>query len=287
MSDEGKVMSSELAPMRLSKSTHHGVLRLGDVRVECHVLENGTRLITQRGVLRAMSVAETTHFERFRDRIPNRPDDLEVSPTPFSFRGTSLGITAEQFVQIVTLYAQALVAGVLRSTQVPIGQRCAAMLFALAGVGIAALIDEATGYRTRTPPNALEQKMRLFLLDAPSIERERRFPSEYWQALSKLYGVPYVPGKNPPFFQMVVRRAVHDVVDTEVAQRIKERNPEPRDGSLHYQHYTDPALAICDEVIRRNITVMRMSGSPADFWMRHACEFKGAGLQLAFGPGAH
>jgi hypothetical protein len=277
-------MTTEIEKTKLLRATHSGLLKFANV--ECHVLEDGTRVVTQRGVLRGIGANEKAPFGAFVDRIPNKPADFTVPTIPFRLKGGGIahGVTAQDFAVIITCFAHALVDGSIHHTQRDIGLQCASIAFALMGNGLVDAIDDATGFRGRTPANALEQKLKLFLLDEPAAERERRFPPEFWHALARVYGVTdYVLGKNPPYFQMFVRRAVHDVVDAEVAQRIKARNPSPRDGSLHYQHYTDPALAICDEVIRRNITVLRGSSSPADFWMRHANEFRGAGLQLSFG----
>lgn len=252
------------------------------------MLDNEIRLITQRGVVAALTGGrESGNLQAYIDRIPNKPEDFHAGAVAFRLKSgkqVAHGITAETFARIITLYIKASDEGSLHESQEDIADRCRRFSYALIGTAITVLVDEATGHRSKSKPklNSLEEKCRLFLLDAPEEDRDKQFPPEYWKALSSVYRCKYVPGKNPPFFKMVIRKAVHDVVDVEVARRIKVLNPNSGGGKYHYKWYTGPALEIFREIVRRNITIMKQSSSKDDFWMRHSHEFRGTGLQLSF-----
>jgi hypothetical protein len=48
--------SLKIINMALLKSTHEGVLSLGNIKLECHVLEDGKRIFSSRGMLNAFNL---------------------------------------------------------------------------------------------------------------------------------------------------------------------------------------------------------------------------------------
>jgi len=73
---------------KLPTSEYHGVLPLGTIEVDCHVLNTGQRVITQRGLWRLLlSGTDHGHFNRYLARIPYDDKPLEVVPMTFRAPG--------------------------------------------------------------------------------------------------------------------------------------------------------------------------------------------------------
>jgi hypothetical protein len=94
-------------------------------------------------------------------------------------------MNAETFVEICRAYVAAWQANDLESAQIGIAMRGAAFLGACAKVGLIALIDEATGYQYDRPVDALQFKLKLFLV-AEMRKWEKTFPDEVWEQFGRL-----------------------------------------------------------------------------------------------------
>jgi hypothetical protein len=280
-------MDNKIQKTKIPRSTDPGLLRFGDVVIECHVLDDGTRLITQRGVLRGLGASEDQPFGRFVERIPNAADGFKVQPIAFRTKGKGSGgighgVTAEMFVRLVTLYVQASDEGLLHESQEHIADRCRQIGYALMGVGITALIDEATGYQKRRKHDALDEKLRAYLLPEKT-EWELHFPEELYYAFARVYRIEYHGGSAPRWGASLVRKYVYEAIDPDVARELKRICPKPQKDNNWHQHLSERAKMVLDEHIRRLLVVLRGATSVADFKMRFDHEFRGTGLQLSFG----
>lgn len=278
-------MARELEKASVPRATDSGELKFGDIRIECHVLDNGTRLITQRGVVAALSGGrESGDLARYIDRIPNKPDGLELGPIPFrpAGRGPSAhGLRADQFVQLVALYVQASDDGSLQESQEHIADRCRRIGYALMGVGITALIDEATGYQVRRKKDALDEKLAAYMLPEPGAW-ECHFPREFYAEFARVYRIAYDGGPAPAWGAGFAHRYVYESIDSDVARELRRVNPNPRFGSNHHQHLSPRAQRVLDEHIRKLLVVLRGSRDAEDFKRRFDHEFRGAWLQTSF-----
>lgn len=276
----------EIERTKLPRATDSGTWLLGDVAVECHVLDTGLRVITQNGVVRILTGAASTKLpplSRYLDRIPNKPDDFAVRPIPFVLKGAGrgLGITAEQFVQIVTLYIRASDLGELREDQEHIADQCRRISYALMGVAITTIIDEVTGHQKRRKRDALDEKLRAYMLPEPGAWG-LHFPVELYREFARVYGIEYDGGSAPRWGAGFAQKYVYEAIDPDVARELRRVNPHPRFGSNHHQHLSPRAQMVLDEHIRRLLVVLRGSQGASDFKMRFAHEFRGAGLQMSF-----
>lgn len=81
-----------------------GTLRLGSTEVECHVLETGHRVLTQRGVVRLLLGGTAHgHFGRYLARIPYEHNPIDAAPICFAAGqpGMAHGYPAEAVMAIV------------------------------------------------------------------------------------------------------------------------------------------------------------------------------------------
>lgn len=136
---------------------------LFDGLLDCYVLDNGRRIVSQRGAVRALSGGrESGNLGAYLARLPNGYDTLTAGAAidfVLPAGGLANGIEATCVADILKLYVDALSAGTLHPKQVPIACRAAAMLGAFAKVGIVALVDEATGFVNQTALTPPQQSL--------------------------------------------------------------------------------------------------------------------------------
>lgn len=277
--DESKIRQA------LPRSLCRGTLPFGDV--ECHVLEDGRRIISSRGFVRAFvpeSVgAKDAASERRIARIINESEQFKLVPRiEFSIPGApnGQGYTAEFFVDVCNAYVDALIDGKLHPKQLHIARRAWEIQRAFAKLGLVALIDEVTGYQLDRAADDLRRKFAVYLLDNPS-EWARMFPPEYFSLLAKVYRVKFAKGRYPAFFGLFTRKFIYEpVLESAVVNELLARNPDPHHGSNHHQHFTPAVKVLVAEQLRRVLSVLRQSSNYEDFVRRYEVEFRGASLQL-------
>lgn len=136
-------------------------------RVDCYILDDGRRVIAQRGILRALRNAEETRGHERGDlcqylaRLPSRFEHLTSGheirfSVPQEHGGVipAIGREPSWFVDVLRAYAGGLTAGELHPSQVPMAHRAMDLLCLLAGKAIGQLVDEACGVQASMPPSA-------------------------------------------------------------------------------------------------------------------------------------
>ncbi len=264
----------------LPEATHEGVIRLGDVEIDVAVLNTGQRVITQSGFMIGLGRARQAKGRQYYKGDVNLPafltaqnlkpfisSKLEVTSSQIEFRtkkgGRAFGYADELLPEVCDVFINAAIAGVLKPNQRHIAERARIIAKGLQRLGIAGLIDEATGYQEVRDKHALQA-----LLDA-YLRKElaawaKRFPDEFYEQIFRLRGWKWKGrGSNPP---QAVAGYTKDIVYARLAPQIldelERRNPiegGKRRGK-HHQWLTDdvghPALA---QHLHAVITLMRVS----------------------------
>lgn len=285
VASESASVSEAESRAALPRSLCKGTLPFGDV--ECHVLENGERIISSRGFVGAFAggqgVSKERYSERQISRILNDSSVFKVCPRIefVANGGKHLGYPAELLVDVCSAYIDGLIGGTLHPKQIPLAQRAWHIQKGFAKLGIIALVDECTGYQRNRADDALQMRIRSLLLDAPA-EWERMFDAQFYTLLSKLYRVKFASGRRPQFFGWFTRKFVYmPVLETDVANELDARNPDPKHGSNHHQHLTPSARMLLGHQINVVKVLMQQSDDFADFQHRYNVQFHGAGHQLS------
>lgn len=258
---------------RPPKATHEGPLKLGGVEIHCAVLEDGTRVMSRIGFIRAIGRTGKAKGGRKYDREfevpvfltadnlkPFIPKGLYENSRPIHFRtlgGTiAIGYRWELLPLVCNVFLDAKDEGKLHPMQLQIAEQCKILFRGFATVGLAALIDEATGYQEVRDRKALQA-----ILDA-YLSRElaawaNRFPNEFYQEIFRLRGWTWDElkkkagkGQGP----RVVGKYTNDFVYARLApgilEELQHRNPVTETGkrkAKHHQWLTEdvghPALA--------------------------------------------
>ena len=248
------------------KSTHEGILKLGNIELECHVLEDGTRILSSRGMLNAFDIkSEQQNQSRVLTSLMAKIRLISLSdkeltnhlskPIKFIRKGKggkpTYGYSAELLPEICDAILK-----LQNHYKLPVDYRPAAVrsrlfLKIFAKIGIIALIDEATGYQEIRDRDALQAILDKYLRKEYAAWA-KRFPDEFYTEMFRLKRWQWQGMKiNRP---SVVGKYTNDIVYNRLAPgvlaELRKKNPPTGNGkrkSKHHQWLTDdighPALS--------------------------------------------
>jgi hypothetical protein len=264
-------------------ATHNGEIEIGDLSIECAVLSDGRRVLSQRGVGRALGRrhggtefrrgGELPIYIRANNLKPFISHELEavVSKPIFYRTGSNIahGLPANVLPQICDIWLKARDAGVLKASQKSIAARADILVRGLAHTGIIALVDEATGYQDDRAKNALAKILEAF------IAKELRkwvstFPTDYYKELFRLRGwkFPDLPAdqrKRPVLVGKITNDIVYDRLAPGVRQELNRLTPRNEKGRLKHKLFQRLTEEIGHPKLREHLasatTLMKASES--------------------------
>lgn len=273
-------------PAEMPHSMFRGTLHIGDVELECHVLSDGRRMLTQREVVRLLTGGrESGALQRYFQGNPLLSNDFAAGRT-VAFRVPGLntpaiGYEATLLIEICESYLDARDQKLLKRNQQKLAIQAEIIVRACAKVGIIALIDEATGYQKVRAKNALQLKLQAFITDELQ-EWVKVFPDEFWFELARLEGVHYSPRSRPLRWGKYVMMFVYDAVDGDVGRQLRTKNPNPHFLQNHHQWLKDFGKDKVKMQIERVVTIMKLCEDMDDFRKKFARVFKKTPVQLNF-----
>ena len=226
-------------------------LRIGDIEIECYVLENGTRVLTQASFLQSLGRHRRGSqddkslpvFLQGKGIAPLISDEVKARSTAITFRlptgGRASGFNAELLPDVCEIYLKAREMKVLPSNQQHVARQAEIIIRGLARVGIVALVDEATGYQKIRERNALAKILEAF------IEKELRpwvktFPPEFYEEMFRLRGLEMKAGsvKRPQYFGLLTNDIVYKRLAPGVLQELDHVNPkDEKKGRRKHRHF--------------------------------------------------
>lgn len=276
-----------LARWGVPKATHEGPLQIGGAEIACAVLEDGTRVLSRAGFIRAIGRTgkakggrkydlefEVPVFLTADNLKPFISNELLENSKPVTFRTasgvTSIGYRADLLPQVCHVFMDAKEAGALRPNQLHIAEQCKILNRGFSVLGLTALIDEATGYQEVRDRLALQK-----ILDA-YLSRElaawaKRFPDEFYREIFRLRGWQWrrAGGKMPQLVGKLTKDVVYQRLVPELVKELERKNPKDERGNRkarHHQWLTEdvghPALA---QHLHATIALMRAADNWPEF----------------------
>lgn len=236
-------------------------LVIGNAEIQCFVLEDETRVLSQEGFLSALGRAKKAKggsgaaiTETGVDRLPSflaannlKPfinNELTGSTTPVVFRtptgSKAFGYRAELLPMVCKVYLDARDASALLPNQKHLAGAADILIRGLAIVGISALVDEATGYQRDRAKNALAKILESYI--AKELQPwVKTFDADFYEEMFRLRGLPYPPDQpsfKPQYFGKLTNDIVYRRLAPGVLDALKdEANKAEKKGKLH-QHLT-------------------------------------------------
>ena len=245
---------SEKQPLKVVAGTPDSPLIIGDIEIPCYVLEDGTRVLSRGGILKAIgrvgkAKGGRQYDKEFRTPVfltannlkPFIPEGLLENSTQIVFRRGAqnlIGYRAEFLPKVCEVFLDARDAGKLHPNQVHIAEACKILHRAFATVGIIALVDEVTGYQEIRDRKALQDILDKYLL-AERAKWAKRFPDSFYKEIFRLRGWQWQGMKvNRP---QVVGHYTNDIIWDRLAPGVRaeleEINPKDSSGKRVAKHH--------------------------------------------------
>jgi hypothetical protein len=258
----------------VEKTDFVGEFLLGDSKVHCAVMADGTRWVSERALVKSFGGKRGgSHWRRLKgidDGGANLPIILSATNLrPFisnelmvalserrlyvgkGMSSPAHGMRADLYPDICDVFRKAKDAGKLQEKQKPFAVAADIFMLALAHTAIAALIDEATGFQYVRNQKALQEILNHYI-GRELAKWAKRFPDEFYQEIFRLRGWQYDPksSKRPMQMAQITIDLVFDRIGPGLTKELRERRQEifeatGKRGKLHQALTTDighPAL---------------------------------------------
>lgn len=255
----------------LQKATHQGVLRIGGFNIRCAVLDDGTRILVERSVAKALGVKGAgAYWEKKKKGDPSAilpeyisakylqpfvSDELrEKLAEPIEYINKQnkrlKGLEATVLPDVCDVWIKAKEASALDESKKKIAQKAYILMKGFANIGIIALIDEATGYQEIRDKRALREILDRFLLKEQA-RWAKRFPDEFYEQMFRLKNWQWKGMKvnRPSVVGKYTNDLVYERLAPDMLRELKRLNPPDDKGrrkSKHQQWLTEdighPAL---------------------------------------------
>lgn len=251
----------------LPKAIREGPLKIGDVTLQCAVLEDGRRVLTQSDVMLALGRARQVKSRKYFDADVNLPaflqaknlkrfisNDLEVTSSRIEFTTSAgskaFGYRAELLPKVCEVFIDAEREGALNENQKHIAERARILYRGFATTGIIALVDEATGYQEIRAKEALQAYLEKFIRKELAAWVQR-FPDEFFREMYRLKRWPWNgSSRRPGVVGIYIKDLVYERLGPGVLAELERKNPSDGKGqrrARHHQWLTEdighPALA--------------------------------------------
>jgi len=277
-------------------------LRIADVEIPCYVLEDGTRIIAQRGIYKAINMSSGRKKGPNSDRLEALVKKIDGQGAPFKNLAERLGkpilFRPPQAGGIVAFGYEATILadlcdavlgarklGLLHQSQLHIAERCEILVRGFARVGIIALVDEATGYQKVRDRDELHRILAAYI-SKELLPWAKRFPDEFYRELFRLKGWQFSPPspKRPGYVGKLTNELVYERMPQGVLEELRSRNPTVRPGQRRYKHHQFLTEDIGHPHLERHlvavITLMRASKNWSQFKRLFLAAFPKLGDQL-------
>ena len=245
-----------------------GELDLGGAAISCYVLDNGERVIATRSAIKAFADADSGNLGNYIGVSGLKPfidSDLILGGlVEFSIPGTQFtgnGLTTAHFEMILRAYVTALYERPddLTDRQRATAVKCAVITAGLVRTGLDALVDEATGYQYERAEDALQVKLRAFIVEELRAW-EKTFPDELWEEFGRLTNWQGPLHSRPKWWGRLVTELIYDTLDADVAKYLRENKPP---AGIHWHRQLTEDVGV-RQLVSRCFEVIGMAKTCTD-----------------------
>lgn len=256
---------------KIPKATHSGILKIGDKEIQCSVLENGTRVISQRGFQKSIGMSSSGgtdgahRMAKFVAKLEEKGikiEDLsERINNPIVFQPkvgrTAYGYEAIILPEICEFILQCRDAGKLSAGQKHIAVECDIVMRAFARIGIIALVDEVTGYQEVRSRQALEEILEKFI--SHELRKwAKTFPDEFYEQMFRLRDWQYIPFsvKRPGVIGKFTNDLVYERLAPGVLEELKRLTPRDDKGRTKHRYFQRLTEDVGHPRLREHLTAV-------------------------------
>jgi P63C domain len=269
------------------KVKYEGELDLNGLKIPCYVLEDGTRILSGRGMQETLKMVDIDE-----DSAPTSGTRLnryleQKSLQPYIYKDKGLGhfepIECIQGGKKINGYEATILADIcdgflearkhikLSKRQDIIATQCEILIRAFAKVGIIALVDEATGYQYDRERYELQRILKAYISEELLVWQQR-FPHEYYKQIFRLNNWDYTVANvktKPSVIGKWTNKYVYKQLPKGVLEELKKKTPIDETGKRkHHFHRLltqDTGHPHLDKQLTQVITIMKLSKNWRDF----------------------
>nr|DAG88123.1 MAG TPA: P63C domain protein [Herelleviridae sp.] len=281
----------------INKIECKGELKLGDFSIPCYVLENGTRVISGRGIQQSLKIVENKNSGTKIGLILNN-----LTLKPFIFRNLDPahfeplecydgvlkinGYEATVLVDICDGMLEARKHIELTDRQKIIADQCEVLVRSFAKVGIISLVDEATSYQYDRERFELQKILNAYISDE-ILKWQLTFTDDFYKNIYRLWGLPFVPKyirNKPSFIGKLTSKYIYELLPQGVVDKIKEKTGKTSKGNWKYKWHQSLTPEIGREHLKKQIievtTLMSISKTKEQFDELFQLKYKTVPVQL-------
>lgn len=277
---------------KLLVATHEGKLHIGNAVIDCAVLDNGQRVLTTRGVYRAIGKSRDKEYGYKETANGGKlpvfwvPDNLKpFVDKDFLMAGNSIefvtkrGLTAYGFEatvlpEICKLYIKGMQNGVLRKNQMEIAENCVALRDALVNVAIVTLVDSVTCYMKEQPDGYVNEILTHILVRKKE-KWVKTYRPRFYQELYRIFGFDVRRSqerRKPKIIGKITNEIIYKRILPGVMEELKRLVPRNEHGNLvhkYHQHFSEgDGRRLLNEHIAGVISIMILSDDKKDFFLK-------------------
>ena len=274
------------------KIMYEGEIILGDNIIPCYVLDDGTRVLSGRGMQDALKMVDESTDHGSASGSSNTGTRLQRYLTqktlePFIYRGKEPGhyspiicyngnqringFEANLLADICEAFLDARNAIDLSSRQKIIADQCEILIRGFARVGIVALIDEATGYQYDRERFELQKILDAYVSEE-ILKWQLTFTDEFYKQIYRLWGLPFIPKyirTKPSFIGKLTIKYIYEQLPKGVFEKIREQTPRSESGGYRYKLHQSLTPEVGREHLKKQIhevtALMSVSDSKEQF----------------------
>ncbi|SEI85999.1 P63C domain-containing protein [Dyadobacter sp. SG02] len=270
------------------KITNEGELNLNGMIIPCYVLEDGTRVLSGRGMQHALKMVDDlddtkqisgARLSRYLNQkslkpfIFNNKDVGHFEPI-ICYKGDSKinGYEATVLADICDGFLEARKQIHLSPRQQIIADQCEILIRGFARVGIIALVDEATGYQYEREKDELQKILRAYISEE-ILNWQLTFTNAFYKEIFRLRGWDYTASnikKRPGVVGTYTNQFVYQMLPAGVIQKLKQNTPKSSSGNYMYRFHQSLTPEVGREHLKNQILVVTTLMSISRSWQ----EFK-------------
>jgi len=233
---------------KVLEATHQGTIYIGELAIPCYVLSDGSRVLNQTGVMRALGLPITMSAATLITQSSLRPfitqKFLDEKEKQVHFKAKNKGgapssaYGATLLVELCAAFvnAEANAVGANREKIKFFAERARLLQAAFAKTGITALIDEATGY-DKVRGEMLQEMIQRHVSEELA-KWAKRFPDDFYRELFRLNGWTWNNNsKRPPKVGEYTVDLVYERLCPGLIQKLREKNPKTEKGHRKVAHH--------------------------------------------------
>lgn len=260
------------------------MLRIGNVEIECYVLEGGTRVLSGRGMQQAIGLGgeAKTHGSKLREFLsftsikPFVNNELAMAienPVRFTRPGKggvpAIAFEATLLIDLCEAIVRARDAKGFRESWLPLVYQAQIITLSFAKAGIISAIDEVTGYQDVREKDAIQKIIDKYLTDYAN-KWSKIFPDVFWEKLLRIKGYEtYIGLQRPSFVGHWVNDIVYDRLAPGIREKLKTLNPKTEKGHRKFKNHQfltdDHGVPELKEHITKTMVLMDAASNNRDF----------------------